>query len=226
MRAVRAEPEEAETLRSLLGRRVDEVIAEDLSWVAPERRAAIERDGLLEVVVAAEGDEISVHAEEFSTPAPYPRCKLFRPVAVAVESGSYTAWRDALRDRAERARDPFDRDRIRRHLRTGGGPVARDLGPVAEIRMLKTLFWPRRTDPEADDFEWRFLHPRDERSLEIAGAETAHLGRDVAVTEYPIGVELATGGGHQLVVSAEKLVLVSLDGGLGRYASIAAPEPL
>ena len=226
MRAVRAEPGETESLGSLLGRSVDEVIAENLSWVAPERRAALERDGYLEVVLALGGDEVSLHAEEFSTPEPYPRCKLFRPVAVPVDSDRYAGWRDGLRDRAERARDPFEAERIRRHLRTGGGTVARDLGPVAEIRLLKTLFWPRRTDPEATDFEWRFLSPRDERSLEIAGAETARLGRDVAVTEYPIGVAITTGGGHELVVSADKLVLLTVDRGLGRYASIAAPEPL
>src|SRR5689334_2528993 len=153
MRAVRAEPEEADALRSLLGRPLDEVIAEDLSWLAPEQRRVVERDGCLEVVLRSGDEEVSLHAEEFSTPAPYPRCKLFRPVAATVESDRYRAWRDSLRDRASRARDPFERDRIRRHLRTGGGTVARTLGPVAEVRTLKTLFWPRRTetDPDAAD---------------------------------------------------------------------------
>ena len=228
MRAVRAAPEEAAALRSLLGRPLDAVIAEDLSWLAPEQRAALEREGYLEVVLRSGEDEISVRAEEFSTPPPYPRCKLFRPAALPVDSDGYRSWRDALRDRAKAARNPLDRERIERHLRSGGGSVARDLGPVAEVRALKTLFWPRRTqaDPDAADFEWRFLNPRDEQALALAGAETARLARDVAITEYDIGIALTTADGREVVASTEKLVLLALDQGLGRFAAIAAPQPL
>jgi hypothetical protein len=228
MRAVRAAPQEVDALRSLLGRPLDEVIAEDLSWVGPEQRAALEREGYLEVVLRSGEDEVSLHAEEFSTPPPYPRCKLFRPAALPVDSDAYRSWRDALRERATVARNPLDRERIERHLRSGGGAVARELGPVAEVRTLKTLFWPRRTEagPDAADFEWRFLNPRNEQALALAGAETAKLARDVAITEYDIGIAITTAGGREVVASTEKLVLLALDQGLGRFAAIAAPEPL
>jgi hypothetical protein len=226
MRAVRAERHETDALRSLLGRPLDAVQVEDLSWLPPEERAAGERAGYLEIVLVSGETGVSLHPEEFLTPLPYPRAKLFRPVALVVGADEHTRWRETLRAQGERARSGREQERVRRHLESRGAVVARDLGPVAEVSALKALFWPRRTKADDPDFEWRFLNPRDAETLELATSETAALETDVAVTEYDLGLSVATAGGRELAVSADKLLELSLDGGLGRFGGIVAPEPV
>lgn len=225
-RSLPLEADEEEALRSLLAKELDEVRAEDRSWAAARAAGPGAGSGYLEVWLRAGDVELCFFPGQFQTPAPFPRCWLWRPVAALRGSPRHRAWIEELRARATAPSGGRERERIERHLSSEGAPLARDLGPVSEISALDTLFWPRRRT-DRDRLELRFLHPGDEQTLARAGAEAAELEGDVAITQFQLGFALATGGGRRLAVWVQRDELaVAFDRGAGDVETLVEARPL